>query len=189
MITGNITIIIFLCVFCFQVIWNRFYFEVIYIIYQDAVLRIDDLQNLLAFSNAPIFPLSLSHDVDPFGGHLQSCNTETYNMVFHIYKNSCCPPMTGVCDWTKKLQRQSRFDQVPSPFDPSFSSRGSMGGAAGGQGGVPGGVGGPGGSPGMFGSPSQMNPMGRPDRGMMDRRRDAPMQHDDLAEMKRMRRF
>ncbi|XP_025097461.1 paraspeckle component 1-like isoform X3 [Pomacea canaliculata] len=85
--------------------------------------------------------------------------------------------------------RQSRFDQVPSPFDPSFSSRGSMGGAAGGQGGVPGGVGGPGGSPGMFGSPSQMNPMGRPDRGMMDRRRDAPMQHDDLAEMKRMRRF
>lgn len=90
-------------------------------------------------------------------------------------------------------QRQSRFDQSPNQFDGGFGGRGGMGGpggnSAGGPGGMgAGGMGNPGGNQALI---AQMGGMGRPDRGnpMMDRRREAPQQRDDMAEMKRMRRY
>ena len=93
-----------------------------------------------------------------------------------------------------KQQRQSRFDQVSgSQFEQGFGSRAGMGGPGGNQVG-PGGMGGGGmGGPGsqqaaMF---QQMQGMGRPgpERAMMERRRAAEQPRDELADLKRMRRY
>ncbi|KAL8613654.1 hypothetical protein ACOMHN_029746 [Nucella lapillus] len=93
-----------------------------------------------------------------------------------------------------QMSGPSRFDpKSGNQFEPGFGSRGGMGGPGGNQGG-PGGMGGGGmGGPGNQPVPlfPHMQGMGRPgpDRGMMDRRREAPQSRDEMEDMKRMRRY